>query len=71
MKLLTQELVKRFEVVGSQERVKDPLVIAKFFNPSGPGTWYAAEYFTDEYMFFGYASIFGDDYDEWGYFFTE
>ena len=67
MKLLTKELEKRFKKVGSQENVKDPIVIAKFFNPSGPGTWWVTEYDPKEKIFFGYASIFGDHNDEWGY----
>jgi hypothetical protein len=68
MKLLTKELEERFAKVGSQENVKDPLIIAKFFNPAGAGTWYATEYNPQERIFFGYASIFGDWNDEWGYF---
>ena len=68
MKLLTKELVERFNNVGSQEEVKDPLVITKFFNPTGAGTWYATEYNPETKMFFGYVSIFGDWNDEWGYF---
>jgi len=68
MKLLTQELVERFNQVGSQERVKDPLIIAKYFNPTGAGTWYATEYDPDTKTFFGYVSIFRDWNDEWGYF---
>ena len=68
MKLLTKELEQRFARVGSQENVKDPLIIAKFFNPAGAGTWYATEYNPQERIFFGYASIFGDWNDEWGYF---
>ncbi len=68
MKLLTNELLTRFAKVGSQEEVKDPLVIAKFFNPSGAGTWYATEYDPEERIFFGYVSIFGDWNDEWGSF---
>lgn len=47
---------------------KDPLVIAKYFNPCGAGTWYATEYYPEERIFFGYASIFGGYMDEWGYF---
>ena len=43
MKLLTQEIIKNFEKVGQQENSKDPLVIVKFFNPTGAGTWYATE----------------------------
>lgn len=68
MKLLTKELIERFAAVGSQETVKDPIVIAKFFNAAGPGTWYATEYDPEERIFFGYVSIFGDWNDEWGSF---
>ena len=68
MKLMTKELKERFEMVGSQEDIKDPLVIAKYFNPTGAGTWYATEYNPKERLFFGYVSIFGDWNDEWGYF---
>ena len=68
MKLMTKTLIKRFFKVGSQEHVKDPLIIAKFFNPTGAGTWYATEYDPKTRTFFGYVSIFGDWNDEWGYF---
>ena len=68
MRLMTKELEKRFLEVGSQESIKDPVVVAKFFNPSGAGTWYATEYDPNDKMFFGYVSIFGDWNDEWGYF---
>ena len=42
MKLMTAELEKRFAKVGSQEEVKDPEIIAKFFDPVGdvpPKKW--------------------------------
>ena len=68
MQLLTNELIKRFAEVGSQENEKDPIVVAKFFNAGGRGTWYATEYNPNEKAFFGYVSIFGDECDEWGYF---
>jgi len=68
MKLMTKGLEKRFAQVGSQENVEDPLVVAKFFNPTGADTWYATEYNPADRIFFGYASIFGDWNDEWGYF---
>lgn len=68
MQLMTKTLEKRFVKIGRQENKKDPLVIAKFFNPAGAGTWYATEYDPKEKMFFGYVSIFGDWNDEWGYF---
>lgn len=68
MKLMTKELEKRFKEVGSQENVKDPVIIAKYFNPAGAGTWYATDYNMEQRLFFGYVSIFGDINDEWGYF---
>jgi len=71
MQLLTKEILKRFEAVGSQEKVKDPIVIAKFFSPVGSATWYATEYDPKDKIFFGYASIFGDHNDEWGNFALE
>ncbi len=71
MQLLTNELVKRFAKVGRQEEVHDPLVIAKFFNPAGAGTWYATEYDPKDRIFFGFVSIFGDYNDEWGSFSLE
>jgi hypothetical protein len=71
MKLLTQELLKRFNNVGRQEDDINPVIIAKFFNPTGVGTWYATEYNPEEKTFFGYVSIFGDYNDEWGYFSLE
>lgn len=66
MKLMTKELERRFAQVGSQEQVEDPLIIAKFFNPAGVGTWYATEYDPVTRIFFGYVSIFGGWNDEWG-----
>ena len=68
MKLMTKELEARFKEVGRQEEVKDPIVIAKYFNPVGAGNWYATEYNPEDNEFFGYVSIFGDHCDEWGYF---
>lgn len=68
MELLTKQLEDRFAQVGSQQEVKDPLIIAKFFNPTGAGTWYATEYDPQSGLFYGYVSIFGDLNDEWGYF---
>ena len=68
MQLLTMALEQRFAQIGSQENNPDPLIIAKFFNPTGAGTWYATEYDPQTRTFFGYVSIFGDHDDEWGYF---
>jgi len=68
VKLITHELAKEFAKIGTQEGVDDPIVIAKFFNPAGAGTWYAISYDPETREFFGHVSIFGDHCDEWGYF---
>jgi len=66
MKLITKTLEKRFEEIGNQANSKDPLVIAKFFNPCGNQTWYATEYDKETQICYGYVT--GMDYDESGYF---
>jgi len=71
MKLMTEELKARFEEVGSQEEEKNPLVIVKYFNPTGAGTWFATEYDAKNKIFFGYVSLFGDHNDEFGSFSLE
>jgi len=71
MKLLTKEIIERFAKIGSQENEKDPIVVAKFFNPTGAGTWWATEYDPATKIFFGYVSILGGDCDEWGSFSLE
>lgn len=68
MKLLTKGQLDQFAKVGSQENNPDPLVIVKFFNPTGSGTWFAREYDPGEQIFFGYVTLFGDHNDEWGFF---
>ena len=65
---MTKQLEARFQEVGRQDDSPDPRVVAKFFNPSGPGTWYATEYDPESRIFYGYVSIFGDHCDEWGSF---
>jgi len=71
MKLMTKELEERFAKIGSQEKIKDPIIIAKFFNPIGQGYWFATEYDPKDKIFFGYVSLFGDWNDEWGNFSLE
>ena len=68
MKLLTEAIEKRFAQVGDQEDVEDPIVVAKFFNPTGAGTWFATEYDPEERIFFGYVSLFNDHNNEFGTF---
>ena len=43
MKLLTKEITKNLPALYSQEKVKDPQVIVKFFTPWTGWTWYATE----------------------------
>jgi len=40
---MTKEIEKEFKRIGRQEDVKDPIVVCKFFNPSGAGAWWATE----------------------------
>lgn len=70
MKLLTKEITDRFAKVGSQQDVKDPIIIAKFFDPTGSATWWATEYDPVDKIFYGYVTLFGlgSPEDEWGSF---
>ena len=71
MKLLTKALKKQIPALYSQENVKDPMVICKFFDPTGGWTWYVTEgqeethdYGVD-FLFFGL--VIGSE-SEQGYF---
>ena len=74
---MTKELEKRFAEVGKQEpglnEETNPIVICKFFNPTGAGTWFATEYDPVDKIFFGFVSIHGKNSgcDEWGEFSLE
>lgn len=70
MKLMTKAILDRFQKVGRQENSEDPIIIAKFFNPVGAGTWYATEYDPETRIFFGYVILFGVGAieNEWGSF---
>jgi hypothetical protein len=46
-------------------------VIAKFFSSVGNSRWYATEYDAGDKSFYGYVSIFGRSYEEWGRFSLE
>jgi len=66
MKLLTEELKKKFPKLGANAG-KDPEeieVIAKFFDPTSSWTWYAIE-FDGKDTFFGFVRGFEN---ELGYF---
>lgn len=73
MKLITQELEKIFEKypIGSQDGLGGKAkVIAKFFNPTGVGTWLITEAEKTEngdYEMFGYCHLGDDEMAELGY----
>ena len=69
MKLITKELENRFAQIGCQEKKIDPVIVAKFFNPCGRGTWHATEYYPEQKICFGYVTGLG--FDEWGDFSIE
>lgn len=69
MKLITQELKKRFSKIGDQQETDNPIVIAKFFNPTGGQSWYVTEYNPETKICKGYVTGMG--YDEWGHFSME
>lgn len=73
MKLMTKELAKKFEEypIGSQDELLGKAkVIAKFFNPTGAGTWLITEankLENDDYEMFGYCHLGDDEMAELGY----
>jgi hypothetical protein len=71
MKLLTKEIEKGLPALYATEEVDtaDKVLVAKFFDPCGRGTWYAVERDPASNNCFGYCvSPLGPDCDEWGYF---
>lgn len=66
MPLLTTILIERFAQVGTQAETSNPIIICKFFNPCGAGTWYVSDYLPESHIAFGYVTGLG--HDEWGYF---
>lgn len=56
MQLLSNEILRKLPALYSQENQKDPLVVVKFFDPTGSWTWYAWE---------------GSPVDEHGYYDTD
>lgn len=68
MKLLTKKLKAKIPSIGSQDEVFDPMVICKYFDPTGSWTWYVMEGEEREdgtFEFYGY--VVGD-FPEFGYF---
>ncbi len=68
MKLLTEEIKSILPALYSQEKVSDPFVYVKYFDPVGSWTWYATEgeeADNEDFLFFGF--VVGFD-AELGYF---
>jgi hypothetical protein len=69
MKLMTQEILRRFRTLGRQEdRGDDAVVVCKFFTPDSSWTWYATEFDEESREFFGLVEGFEV---EFGYFSLE
>ena len=70
MNLLTdeiKELFKQYPLYSQDGRGMDSVVLVKYFNPCGAGTWLiteAEEQENDDWLLFGYCHIFCW---EWGY----
>jgi hypothetical protein len=62
MELLTEDLKKQFAKQGdtSAKESQDIMVLAKFFCPWNAFTWFAAEWFPETNICFGYVNL-GDD----------
>jgi len=73
MKLINDELKHLFEQypIGSQDgKLGEAKVLAKFFNPSGAGTWIITEgeqIDNGDYEMFGYCHLGDDTFAELGY----
>ena len=67
MKLLTNAIIQKFQKTGTQD-IENPIVIAKFFNPTGIGTWLATEFDPITKLFFGRVDLIEK---EWGSFSLE
>ena len=69
MKLLNPEIASQLPGLYATEEVppEEKVIVAKFFNPCGAATWYAAE-FDGEDIFFGFADLGDPTCAEWGYF---
>jgi len=73
MKLMNKELEKIFEKypLGSQDELGGKAkVVAKFFNPTGAGTWIITEgnkLENGDYEMFGYCHLGDDEMAEFGY----
>ena len=70
MELLTKEIIERFKkypLYSQDGKGEDSVVLVKYFNPCGAGTWLiteAEEQPDGDWLLFGYCHIY---FWEWGY----
>ena len=59
MKLLTKEILEKFEKQGdvSEKMPDEIMIVCKFFNPVGAGTWYLYQYDPEQEIFWGFANL--------------
>lgn len=65
MNLITEEFIEVMKAypLRSQEQMKDPLVLTKFFNPVGAQTWFILEYEPETKIAFSYVTgMYGDEF---------
>jgi hypothetical protein len=62
MKMMTKAIIAALPKLYAQEKVADPIVYLKFFNPCGAATWYITEGTQegDDWRFFGLCDLYGD-----------
>jgi len=65
MKLLTKELLTKFEKQPQEDVGDNTKVLAHYFNPTGSGDWYAIEYDPQDKIFFGLAHITDAEFGTW------
>ena len=66
MKLIPEELQKRFDEVGDQSNSQNPLFITRFRNPMGAQSWYVYGYDEESEKLLCY--VRGTYSDEWFWF---
>lgn len=52
--LMTSTLAEEFAKIGHQAEILNPIIVARYYNRSGPGEWYPIEFNIETGEFFGY-----------------
>ena len=69
MKLFTKAILNKIPTLEAtaETSIEDGVVICKFFNPAGAGTWYLTAYNPDQKLAFGFVTLGDPDMAELGY----